>query len=985
MDRWSVTFLEPWWLLGLVSLPFVVWLSRRSLAGLGPYRRLVAILCRSTVLALVFFALADIQWVGESRQICTLFLLDQSQSISDAESERALEAISLQISKRPRDRDLAGLIVFGKQARVELPPALYPRDQQLRQVTSNVDRQASDIGAAIQLGLGSLPPNTTGRLVLFTDGNQNRGNAVAQAAIARRNNVPIDVVPIEYRYDAEILVDKVVSPPELRKGDTANLKVVIRSSQPAKGILRLTRVEDGRRQIIAEETVELREGLNVKFVQQTVDVPSLSSYEATFEPDASSTDTLARNNTAAGFTWVRGEGRVLIIAPAQEIITPLLDSLQADKLAVVRRDPSQLSEDLSELAAFDAVMLINVPAETLGEKRQQIIATNTRSLGAGLIMVGGPDSFGPGGYNGSPIEQALPVEMEVKATKLTSKGALVLIMHACEMPEGNFWQKKVAQLAIQQLSAQDECGLLYWNGVASWGFKLQEVGDRQLMNARIDAMVPGDMPDFVGTMQMGYNALRTSEALSKHVIIISDGDPAPPSDSMLNLFRQSKISVSTVAIAAHGKFEEKVMNRIAVLTGGRFYRVTSPRTLPEIYMKETRSVSRPLIFEQPTPWNIRVDYGGEPIAGLADQRDLPPIRGFVMTTPKETAVVEISSPLPAENPRNPIVAHWQYGLGRSVAVTMDAGERWANSWVASGLYGKFWSQLVRWSMRPEASDRLTVSSQEKDGLVRVIVSATSPTGEFLNDLPIESALVKPDGNTEPLLFKQTEPGKYEASYGADDQGTYVVRLSTQGADGSRELAFLPHQISYPPEYRETASRRDLAESVALAAGGRTLEWNQLDRSGLFAEPSRPARHRQEAWPTALLAALVLFLFDVAIRRISIDSKEIVGKSLQAWARWRGRGLEAPIATLDRLRSIKEEVGQELRQRRYTPSTESPGNDSLLASSPKVAPIEPASPSPGLVEEPKANSETDEASHTSRLLRAKRQVWEERDQKKRDDT
>jgi uncharacterized membrane protein len=986
MDRWSVTFLEPGWLLGLSSIPLVVWLSRRSLAGLGPIRRWLAVACRGIVILFLVMALANVQWVGPTRELCTLFLLDQSQSIPSAAAEQAIETVSQQIAQRPRSRDLAGVIVFGKRARVELPPALYPRDQQLRRITSDIDRQSTDIGSAIQLALGSVPPNTTGRLVLFTDGNQNRGNAVAEAAIARRNGVPIDVIPIEYQYDAEILVDKVVVPPELRQGDTANLKVVIRSGKPATGKLRLSRIVDRSRKVLVEQPIELKEGLNVKYLRQTVDESSLSTYEATFEPDANEFDTLARNNTAGGFTWVRGEGRVLVVAPDREDISLLLDSLRADKIAVVRRSPDQLPDDLAELAPFDTVILINVPAESLGEQRQKLLATNTRSLGAGLIMVGGPDSFAPGGYNGSPIEEALPVEMEVKSTEVTGKGALVLIMHACEMAEGNFWQKKVAQLAVNQLSSLDECGLLYWNSTAAWSFKLQPVGDRQRMNARIDRMVPGDMPDFTGTMEMALASLKTSDALTKHVVLISDGDPAPPSDALLNSFRQAKISISTVAIAAHGNFEEQVMNRIATVTGGRYYRVKSPKALPEIYMKETRSVSRPLIFERSVPWKVNVDYGGEPVAGLGGVKELPLIQGFILTTPKPTATVEISSLLPADNPRHPIVVHWQYGLGRSVAVTFDVGQRWATEWASSDIYPKFWSQLVRWSMRPQTSERLTLSSQERDGDVRVVVNATGPNGEFLNNLPIDGAVSRPDGSSAPLQLKQTEPGRYEAVYSAEEQGSYVVRLSATTPNGGRELAFVPHQISYPPEYRETASRRDLVESIALASGGRTVEWNQLRQTNFFEEPPNPTHRLQDAWPNALLAALVAFLLDVAIRRISIDPIALAQNARRIWANWRGRGIDAPVATLDRLRSIKAEVGDELRQRSYTARPQDSPSLHLPDDRPAPNPLKPgAPPPPSLVDStPAGQDEKQDDSHTSRLLKAKRQVWEDRDKNKKDD-
>ncbi len=402
-------------------------------------------------------------------------------------------------------------------------------------------------------------------------------------------------------------------------------------------------------------------------------------------------------------------------------------------------------------------------------------------------------------------------------------------------------------------------------------------------------------------------------------------------------------------------------------------------------MKETRAISRPLIFERPEPWRPSVDYGGEPVAGLGGEKTLPPIRGFVMTTPKETAIIEVSSPLPAENQRNPILAHWQFGLGRAVAFTTDAGQRWSSDWASSEIFGKFWSQLVRWTMRPNQSDKLTLSTQEKDGMVRVVVSAADQNGQFINDLPMESSIVRPSGVSEPLVFKQTEPGKYEAQYAAEDAGTYVVRVAAMSGDGTRELAFSPHNVSYPPEYRETVSRRELVESISLASGGETKEWKDLPQANLFSEPSQPVRRRQDAWPLALLTALVLFLFDVAIRRISLDPREVSQWIERTWASLRGKNVAAPVATLDRLRSIKEEVSQELRQRRYS-AGEKDGEStpiSVMPASSKSTPTEsakPAGPLPGLVED---KSEDGDNSHTSRLLRAKKQVWEDRDKKKED--
>src|ERR1700677_2443644 len=110
------------------------------------------------------------------------------------------------------------------------------------------------------------------------------------------------------------------------------------------------------------------------------------------------------------------------------------------------------------------------------------------------------------------------------------------------------------------------------------------------------------------------------------------------------------------------------MRNLATKTKGNFYNVTNPRALPRIYQKEARSISRPLIFEQGTPWLPKLNYPiTEPITGF---EEVPAITGLVLTSPKENELVEIPfvSPLPAGQV-NPLLAHWTYGLGRSVAFT----------------------------------------------------------------------------------------------------------------------------------------------------------------------------------------------------------------------------------------------------------------------------------------------------------------------------
>src|SRR5262249_13379109 len=156
------------------------------------------------------------------------------------------------------------------------------------------------------------------------------------------------------------------------------------------------------------------------------------------------------------------------------------------------QDPNQLALILSK---FDSVILANVPAEEITEQQQRVIRSNTHDLGAGLIMIGGPQSFGAGGWQGTEVEKALPGTGDLKSMKIEGKSGLVLIMHASEMAEGNAWQKKIAKLSIDKLSPMDMVGMLYWdwggkgrNG-HSWHIPFQEVGGaRGRLHKLVDTM-----------------------------------------------------------------------------------------------------------------------------------------------------------------------------------------------------------------------------------------------------------------------------------------------------------------------------------------------------------------------------------------------------------------------------------------------------------------------------------------------------------------
>jgi uncharacterized membrane protein len=1014
----SFTASNPWWLLLLpLILPPLVFLSAKSLAGLGTVRRAMAILIRAIVITLIVLAMAEVQTVRRSERLATLFVLDVSQSVPNELKKPLLVYISEATKKRRKD-DLAGLIVFAKSPMVETPPS--PSELNLLGIENSlIDSEYTDLAAAIKLALASFPEDTARRIVLLSDGNENRGNALEQALAAKSLGVEIDVLPIEYNYDREVLVDKVSIPPDVKKGETVNINVVVRASEPTTGTLQIFQKADNYRAPAPgnekPQPVQLQRGVNVFNLKQLITEPNFYTFSATFVPDEDSGDRRRVNNTAEGFTHARGSAQVLLIEGTKGEHNELVRALREKKLEVTVLTAPKidgggnvggdiLPTDLAQLQPYDSVILANVPKEAMTEAQHLMLESNVHDMGGGLVMLGGRDSFGAGGWMNTPVEKALPVDMQIKALKVQGIGAMALIMHASEIAEGNYWQKVVAKAAMNALSSYDYAGMIHWEGQEAWLFTLRPIGSgRASMLRAIDRMTPGDMPDFDPSLQMAMKGLlKVKDAMTRHIVIISDGDPTPPTQSVIRQLAANKITVTTVLTAAHGNDPGamSIMKELANKTKGRFYNVTNPKALPRIYQKEARSISRPLIFERETPWLPTVNYLSEPVVGLPSS--IPPITGLVLSSVKENELVEVplTSPLPTGQ-TNPLLAHWSYGLGRSVAFTSDAGRRWAKAWPDWESYAAFWSQVIRWSMRPVDPGNLTLTVRREEGRIKVVVDALDKNNNFLNFLQIQGNVVSPDLKRAPLELAQTAPGKYEGVIDdAEASGNYFVNLGYRGPDNIKGIISSGVSVPYSDEYRELRSNPALLDTLATVTDGQMTNWKTRRDGALdLAQTLGSIDHfRRDAnlinprayttlWPDLLWLAALLFLGDVAVRRVAPDFERIRKSLADQWKKIRGQDVVPATEYMEKLKSRKAEVDDQIdRSRAATrfeapPVPVTPTDEPLLditGSTAERAPRPPAG-QPSLA--PDAPKAPEPESYTNRLLKAKQKVWEEREKDK----
>jgi uncharacterized membrane protein len=1004
MFDYAIIFLSPWWLLLCGLLPVLWWTSLRTLSGLSRARRWAAIAFRTVVMLAIIAALAEIQLKRTSDRLTVIYLLDQSMSIPEAQRRAMVDYVNREIREhRDDDReDRAGVIVFGRDAAIEHPP--YDDDIAVSSaIESRIETDFTNLAGAIKLAQAALPEDSAGRIVVICDGNENLGDAREQARRIAEAGIGIDVVPVRYQPRGEVAVEKVAIPSDVNRGQPFDLRVVLnntakqgeRNSAPIKGKLKVVRKTRDSEQVLQEESIAVEPGKKVYTLREEIDSPDFYTYEAVFTPDDRSQDALVQNNSGTAFTNVRGRGQVLLIEDQDNLgqFAVLVNHLRQQNLQVTTRSTDEPIGSLAELQPFDTVILGNVPREAFTDAQISMLVSNTRNMGAGLIMIGGENSFGAGGWSNTEMEQAMPVDFQIKNAKVAPVGALAMVMHACEMPEGNFWQAKISQAAIKALGNQDYCGLIQWNGVDRWLWKpgmARVGGQRTAMLAAVDKMTPGDMPDFDPGLQMAIQGFKSvPDAAVKHMIVISDGDPGAPTPAVINALIAERIKVSTVAVGTHGPPTQTPLLALATATGGKFHAPKSPKALPQIFQKEARAVSRPLIYEREPGFQPQLAYSHDILKGI--DGPMPPITGFVMTTIKESPLVEVAliSPEPRTGEKyNTVLATWTYGLGKTVAFTTDGGQRWSTSWTGWENAEKFFGQMVRWSMRPAGDQgKFTIASEVKEGKVQVVITALDKDDDFLNFLAMGGSVVGPDMKPIDLKVRQTAPGRYVGEFDAKDSGSYFLMVSP-GPGMSPLLTGV--NVPYSAEYLDREPNEGLLKDLAAlvpegSEPGIIIE--DTSNEGLkallaydtFRHNLPKATSRQDVWHWLLLLGGCLFFFDVFNRRVTVDlswAKPYVNQVLDKVLRREPVPVASP--TMERLRSRKAAIAEAIDQRRaavrFEPQADAPTNGSALDEASAPPPVQRKPDGRPQQMAPQGEQPED---YTSRLLKAKKRVWDER--------
>lgn len=845
-------FTHPIWLLALIpALAWVLWLGWQTEAQLSRWRKWLALTIRVVVTLLIVFAVAGLQWRLPIEGMNVFFLLDRSDSVPTPQQDGARTLVNRMAAQRKKD-DKAGVIVFGTDASIDRLPN---EKIDLQKIEAVVDSQRSDLASAIRLATAAFPETGQKRMVLMSDGNENIGDALAAVAGARAQGATVDVVPLGVSRGNDIFVQKVQVPAKLKKGQPFEAKIFVQADRAQQASVRLYRNE----QFLGEQKVQLSEGKNLFTFPQTL--PEQGFYNYDVRVDAVG-DPLPQNNRAVAFTGVKGDPRVLVISAEPDQDATLAAALQTGRLDVKVVGVNGLPNTLAEMDSYDAIFISNLSAGDLGRETMALLESAVRDFGVGLVCVGGDNAYAAGGYRNTPLEHTLPVSMELDSKKVLPRGAVVLVMHGMEFANGNQVARDCAQGVLNALGPDDELGVILWDGIERWVHPLQKVGNRQEAGRNIAGMNQGDLGSFQGVLEESHAALKKSTANLKHIIVFSDGDPAAPSQALMQAMVADRITTSTVLIAGHVGPETMIW--IADNGKGRFYNITSPSLLPQIFIKETSVILKSAIYEEPFKPQLR--SASEVIRGI-DPGAYPNLFGYVATTLKPRAETPLMT-----HKNDPLLAHWQYGLGRAVAFTSDARAKWARNWLNWDQYRQFWSQIAQWSLRRiENADFVSdVSVENGQGVINV--EALDAKGNYRDFLNLQAVVVSPKGERTGVRLEQTGPGHYEAKFPTKEVGAYLVNLMQ--VENGRPVAgqVVGASVNYSPEFAAGEPNVSLLRRIADAGGGRLLDPNDRQASP-FTHDRLKTHQPLDLWEWLLKLAVILFVLDVGVRRIQIDREE----------------------------------------------------------------------------------------------------------------
>ena len=863
-------FQAPLFLILLAAIPVLIFVQRRTHLGTTKWRKGVSFFLRGTALLCAILALANLHRTHKEQRLAVVFLIDISEGIPRAQHKETLQQINAAVAKlSPTDK--FGIIGFATETSL-LTGIRQKQDQPTVTLETIAEqtmrRDGTDVLTALKRAIALLPDDYHRRIVLFSDGIHNAGgiSLTDYLPLLSASDVEVSTIPLDPVKDAVRVVQLQV-PTEVRKGQRFEIDAVIETDGSIPK-LNATLYHEGAP--IDEFEWTLPSGTHV----MPLAVPSVSDERNhRYELKLESTDEIPENNRGYGVVKIRGKPHALYLESDLRQAANLKTVLEENGFDVEAVSPTEMPIELIELQRSDVLILSNISVDMLSSDQLQNIESYVRDLGHGLVVIGGEHAYGPGGYTDTALERVLPVEMTPRDQKDTVAVIFVLDTSG-SMANYVGGQRRKIDLAIAGISAgienleeDDVAGVISFSAGEAAEVISHLTSDHGALLRDVQRLKPGGGTTLMKeAIDEAYKILKADDAKRKHIILLSDGksdDAASDLVASAERIAEARMGITAIAI---GNVNRELLTQLTEASGRHPIFVKNLQQLPTVLMEAVRETQR-YIVQEPFQPVITV-----PNASIVDGLGTPPeLEGYTATTEKEIAQVFIRS-----HKDEPILAGWNFGLGKSVAWTSDVKPAWAKAWISWHNFGKFWGQVANWTL-PAADTGIDfdLALSLQHGVVEVRIDARNPS-----QASYKVHVAGPGEMRSLVEMQQMTSTRYNGTFQIQDSGSYIVTAQREGDERQRtEVLSLP----YPIEYAEFEVNTDLLKMLAAGTAG-----TYGPTSTQIAAPAGTPIEKQVSLAQALLiVAALLFVLEMILRRYSIANRRI--------AEFLGRLLGKPMA------------------------------------------------------------------------------------------
>ncbi len=790
---------------------------------------------------MLVFAIASPYLLLPVKEEQVLFLIDRSASMAGTEDE-ALKFIEESLREK-KETHSVGIYSFASNFQTEaiLSKTLehVPNLSEIREVGE------TNIEQALQLATGIVDKDKATRIILMTDGLQTKGEVLESITKIAGSKISVDVVPLGRKISNDVSIQSFTTPQVAYQGEEQTLVTEIESTTDTMGELLLYEND----QLIFRETIQLEEGKNVFTYRHKGNKEGLVKYEAYIQTDE---DAILENNKLTSITMVQSTPRLLIVSDREEG-SPIADMLNPSSIQFEEVSAEELPSSLSYMLKYDAIIFDNVPGHLVGEAKMGVIEQAVKNFGVGFMMVGGENSFGIGGYFKTPIEKLLPVEMEVKGKQQLPSLGLVIVLDRSGSMIGLKMElaKEAAVRSVELLREGDTFGLIAFDSHPWEIIETKPLENKDEVTNTILSIPAEGGTEIYPSLSLAYNNLFDLPLQRKHIILLTDGQSATSGnyEELIESGKKKHITLSTVAIGHDA--DRQLLESLSELAGGRFYDVEDETTIPSILSRETAMISRTYIVDDPF---YPVIYHSEGWNQLFE-KGVPQMNAYIGTTAKTTANVIAES-----EKEDPVLAEWQYGLGRTIAFTSDSTGAWTGDWGRWDRWVDFWNTAIS-RLLPTYNEIAYDIRMDGEGSFLI----TDPTNQAAF---LDVAVVDEYGNELEVHLEPISASKVRAVADAKP-GLVFFRISK---DDNVYQAGLT--VPYSSEYRLQPLNEKLLEEVADKTGGKIVE----DPQEVFRKFNEQGATRQSIATIILLVSLLLFFVDITIRRFGWAFFKQMGKS-----------------------------------------------------------------------------------------------------------